>query len=97
MSKDRENNYDLLRFISILAVIALHISDQYSDFGDTYKMTLTIWSKIVAFCVPCFVMLSGAFILNNEKNAYYSNFYRKSFSKIGIHVLIFSILYVAYH
>lgn len=59
-------------------------------------MTLTIWSKIVAFCVPCFVMLSGAFILNNEKNAYYSNFYRKSFSKIGIHVLIFSILYVAY-
>lgn len=72
MSNNRENNYDLLRCVSILAVIALHFSDQYSNFGDTYKTSLIIWSKITAFCVPCFVMLSGAFTLNNEKNGCYT-------------------------
>lgn len=38
-------------------------------------------------------MLSGAFILDNDKNAAFSYFYKKSFKKLFIPVLIFSILY----
>ena len=47
---------------------------------------------ITRFSVPCFVMLSGAFILSNERNADYKHFYAKSFYKIGIPLIIFSFL-----
>jgi surface polysaccharide O-acyltransferase-like enzyme len=41
-------------------------------------------------------MLSGAFILSNEKNDDYKKFYSKSFCKIGVPTVIFSLLYILY-
>lgn len=43
-----------------------------------------------------FVHWTGAFLLTNEKNSNYKYFYRKSFFKIGIPVIIFTVLYIAY-
>lgn len=37
-------------------------------------------------------MMSGAFILSNRDNAEYKKFYAKSFYKIGIPLIIFSIV-----
>ena len=41
-------------------------------------------------------MLSGAFIIDNERNAKYSKFYSKIFFKIGVPTIIFSGLYILY-
>ena len=41
-------------------------------------------------------MLSGAFILDNKKNVQYKYFYSKSFAKIGVPTVVFSILYILY-
>ena len=82
MSKDRESNFDLLRIISAFAVIILHVSywflkiDDASAFSNCHFLTLLLTS-ITRFAVPCFFMLSGAFILADERNADYKYFYKK--------------------
>lgn len=93
--KSRQSNYDLLRIISTLAVVAFHVSKNVDNDTNISLVGFNICSLIniiTRFSVPCFVMLSGAFILNNERNADYKHFYAKSFYKIGIPLIIFSFL-----
>lgn len=101
--KNRESNYDLLRVISALAVIMIHVTDFYKNaivdksiFGSVYTRhiaTTMIYVAIPRFAVPCFVMLSGAFILADDRNKDYKYFYRKSFRNVGIPTLVFSLIY----
>lgn len=99
MINQREKNYDLLRSICIVMIVLLHWGcffcgqNYYSD-----RLSLMIGygvQSISRFAVPCFVMLSGAFILpkNVEKNV--KGFYKKSFFKLGVPIIVFSVLYVA--
>ena len=81
----RESNFDLLRIICAFAVVAIHVSAQFigamtgdpryvgMEFHDVFNSTL--WNVLSRFAVPCFVMLSGAFILANDKNVDFSFFY----------------------
>lgn len=74
--KIRESNYDLLRILACIAVIGIHASATYinmlydNDFlgGVDNNVFITILlNSLTRFAVPCFVMLSGAFILYNKK------------------------------
>lgn len=98
-----ENNYDLLRIVCTFAVIIIHVSqlykDAYTDANAPYKVhivTTLICNTLSRFAVPCFMMLSGAFLLDNDKNQNYKFFYKKSFVKIGIPTIIFSVFYFIY-
>lgn len=55
------------------------------------------WNGVTRFVVPCFLLISGAFLLSNDKNAEWGNFYKKSFRKLGIPLLLISIVYVLYY
>lgn len=93
--KSRQSNYDLLRIISTISVVLIHVNATVANSNNISLVGFNICSLIniiTRFSVPCFVMLSGAFILNNEKNADYKHFYAKSFYKIGIPLIIFSFL-----
>ena len=102
----RESNYDFLRVISTVAVIIIHVSGTYIDaFTDEkffgyinfdHAFVSCLYNILSRFAVPCFVMLSGAFLLDNEKNADYGYFYKKSFRAVGIPTIIFSALYFLY-
>ena len=56
----------------------------------------TAYNVLSKFAVPCFLMLSGAFILADKRNMDYKYFYKKSFKNIGVQTIIFSALYFAY-
>lgn len=102
----RESNFDLLRIICAFAVVVIHVSAQFigamtgdpqyvgMEFHDVFNSTL--WNVLSRFAVPCFVMLSGAFILANDKNADFSFFYKKSLRKFFLPLLLFSFLYYLY-
>lgn len=93
--KSRQSNYDLLRIISTIAIVLIHVNATVADSNNISLVGFDICSLIniiTRFSVPCFVMLSGAFILSNERNADYKHFYAKSFYKIGIPLIIFSFL-----
>lgn len=82
---NRQSNFDLLRIISTFAVVLIHVNANVADSNNISLVGFNFCSLIniiTRFSVPCFVMLSGAFILNNEKNADYKHFYAKSFYKI---------------
>ncbi|MBQ0011089.1 MAG: acyltransferase family protein [Clostridiales bacterium] len=100
---NRQANYDLLRIICTIAVIIIHVSapykDAYTDTKDPYKchiISTTLYNTLTRFAVPCFMMLSGALLLSNEKNKDYKFFYKKTLVNIGIPTFIFSILYFLY-
>ena len=101
MPKYRESNFDLLRIISAFAVVMLHVSylflkiDDQSVFSNCH-FPILFMTSITRFAVPCFFMLSGAFILADERNADYKYFYKKSFKNIGITSIIFCLLYIFY-
>ena len=92
---NRQCNFDLLRIISTFAVVLIHVNANVADSNNISLVGFNICSLIniiTRFSVPCFVMLSGAFILSNERNADYKHFYAKSFYKIGIPLVIILIL-----
>lgn len=99
MERRRESNYDLLRIVASFAVVLVHIVNVYyqalsdaSEFGFRYAngaFFIILAEAITHFAVPCFFMLSGAFILGNRRNGDFRFFYRKSFDKIGIDAVVF--------
>jgi len=102
----REINYDLLRIVSTVAVIMIHVSAIYKNaitdagiFGEKYSnhiLAIVIYNTLSRFAVPCFMMMSGAFLLADKNNENYKYFYKKSFYNIGITTIIFSILYFVF-
>lgn len=108
MKADREHNYDLLKVVSMIAVIMIHVSTAWivmfskyiADGGEIntllHPMMAYVYSTVSRFAVPCFIMLSGSFVLDDSKTAGYHDFYHKKLMKIGIPTFIFSILYILY-
>lgn len=102
-SKSRLVNYDVLRSLSCISIIMLHISSVY--YGDTssipnvstYSYYLSYFlNGIVRFAVPVFVMLSGAFNLSNLQNKNIRYFYKKIIIKIIVPTVAFGLLYSAF-
>lgn len=106
MNRVRESNYDLLRIISTIMVISIHVSGLYifaltskNSFGDFYSKNIEItclYNVLPRFAVPCFVMISGAFIISDDRNGNCQFFYGKSVKNIGVQIIVFSILYTIY-
>lgn len=106
MDRSREGNYDLLRILCTVSVITVHVSCLYTDaltelewFGEPYLNHIVVsclYNVLPRFTIPCFVMLSGAFVLADERNADYKYFYEKSFRNLGIPTLVFSCAYFLY-
>lgn len=108
MKSIREYNYDWLRAVSMIAVIMIHVSGSYvgsfftyvSDGGHVdelvYPLIAFVYNTISRFAVPCFIMLSGAFVLSDGETAHYKEFYQKKLMKIGVPTIVFSVLYVLY-
>lgn len=100
IAKKRENNYDLLRIVSALAVIIIHVNWFYFEkrafdySGDFYYFIESILNIITRFSVPVFVMLSGAFILHNGDNRFFTDFYKKTSYKVFLPAMSVVILYL---
>ncbi|WP_187626364.1 acyltransferase [Selenomonas caprae] len=95
---DRQNNYDLLRIIAALAVICNHTTDYYICHPQENDLwfSCVVWS-LVSVAVPIFFMLSGAFLISNDKNADCRYFYKHSLGKLGIPLLVFTIFYISWY
>lgn len=98
--KTREKNLDVLRVLAAFMVILLHVSAVYVieniDQPNLYFTIGNFFDSISRVGVPIFVMLSGAFILDNDGNKDYKKFYKKMFLNIIIPTLIWSLLYFFY-
>lgn len=77
--KTRLGNYDLLRIISAVAVVLIHVNVHYFEtISNSSYCFAEITNVLTSFSVPCFVMLSGAFLLHDYRNENFKYFYVKS-------------------
>ena len=90
----RENQYDLLRILSMIAVIVIHVNWSYlepvflSPNNSVEWAVLALMNILPRFCVPAFLMMSGAFLLENEKNGNAAAFYKRSIKKIFVPTVV---------
>ena len=69
--KERIIYLDLLRIFSIFAMMLLHVAASNWGNVDTTSFewqVFNFYDSLVRFCVPVFVMISGVFFLDNERN-----------------------------
>lgn len=96
--ENRKNGLDLLRIIAACSVVLLHINAQWLFNGDIKGNVALIVENLInlvtRFCVPCFLMISGMFLISNDKNEDASSFYKKSMLKIGIPYFIIAFLWI---
>lgn len=93
----REKNYDALRVVSSFMIVMLHASSGLmKDDYQAAPVSLLVLHAVTRFAVPCFFMLSGAFLLSDQGNGDVRFFYRKSWNKIGRTGLLFCLLYLPF-
>ncbi len=101
--RKRENGLDLLRCIAAFGVVLAHVVSPYKHYYEplakagAFVPNATSW--IIAFLrmqnwvVPAFFMMSGAYILSSAKTGDFRSFYRKTWKKLGIPTLIWTLVY----
>ncbi len=84
---------DNSRILACYAVIVLHVSVEVvlgNDIGSEYWWYGNFFDSLVRWCVPVFVMLSGALLLDENKKEDLKVFYNNRLSRIFIPILFWS-------
>ena len=95
---------DLIRTVGILLVVMLHVSNEYYTAiyptqieSITYWWAATIYKFLTLSCVPLFVMLSGALLLQPSKlNEPIKVFLKKRVNRIGWAYGFWSVVYLVW-
>jgi surface polysaccharide O-acyltransferase-like enzyme len=95
---------DLIRTVAIVLVILLHASTEpytkielMSPQGVQIWWASNIYDSIARVCIPLFVMLAGALLLQPSKSDEPIRvFYKKRWARIGLPVIFWGILYFAW-
>lgn len=97
---EREAWIDMLRLFAVLAVVGLHSAvPVVLGFGRVSKTDWwsgNILDSSVRWCVPVFVLISGALLLNTKRQAGLLTFYREKITRILIPLLFWSIIFTAF-
>lgn len=99
MEKKRLVYFDIMRIISILCMITLHVSGNKIGLipVESYNWKiLNIYRSTVSFCVPLFIMISGALFLNPVKGIPIKSLYKKNVFRLLIAYIFWSVCYSFY-
>lgn len=101
LTQTRIPSYDLLRVVAAVSVVCLHMAGPYGEMSlpsdaSHYAVAGVFCHSVTRFAVPCFFMLSGAFLLGRQEHGDFHYFYRKSLRKLGLPVLACTALFLGY-
>lgn len=91
--------FDLLRIIAICAVVLIHTSARFlSDYNEdpSYFYIGNFYDSISRWCVPVFIMVSGALLLRGRKEEPLWDFFRKRTNKVIVPFIAWSMIYVIF-
>jgi len=98
--KSRFFYFDLLRALAIFAVLILHNSadpaGQYGKIPNSDWLPAAFYNGLTRFCVPMFVLLSGALLLNPGKDVSIKELFSKRLPRLVIPLVVWSIIYEAF-
>lgn len=103
MSEKKSRNYKLchMRAISCIAVVVLHTFFACFGFssaaggtaGAAYKFTVIV-RNLMYWAVPCFVMVSGALLLEPSREVEYKKVFRKYIPRMVAALVVFSLIFL---
>lgn len=83
---------EILRIIASFAVVMIHVTFQgYLRFGSKSNLNYLYFYNLCSFCVPIFVMITGALSLDKDKKFKASKIYRMLYI-LGIYGTCFSLM-----
>ncbi|KFX30789.1 acyltransferase [Ralstonia solanacearum] len=88
---------DAARVISIFAVVFLHISASVvteADFGSSFWWHGNFYDSMVRWCVPVFVMISGALLLDESRVEDAVTFYKRRVGRILLPLIFWTIAFL---
>lgn len=94
--KGRVVFYDILRVLSIFAIIIMHVIGNTINTLGLEGTAANVYNSIcqlMYFAVPMFIMISGALFLNPDKEVDIKKLYKKYVLRIVICLLVFGIAY----
>lgn len=99
MVKRRQTELDMLRILALLAVISVHCTGMGTDalpVMDRSKQILIFFDAIVTWQIPVYVMISGRFFLDPEREVS-SHKILKSIWRIVIAFVFWNVVYQIYY
>ncbi len=87
---------DILRIISVFSVIMLHTAVKGFEIYGARTIEWQVcnfYNSCTRFCVPIFVMISGMFLLNPEKEYTIKTIFKKKLLRIALAFIFWSIFY----
>lgn len=91
--KKRIMGYDYLRVIAIFMVVVIHGNVSFVSNNDLLRLTTMEIEALCLISVPCFLMISGALLLESESNSMWRSLKRR-LVKQGLPFIVWSLLYV---
>lgn len=94
----RKNNLDYLKVLAIFCVIAIHVYDKL--ISSYHSLTIDEWNttkqieSIIRMAVPIFFMVNGLLVLKKQEGEKAIVFYKKTFPKILIPYILFTVIYM---
>ncbi len=93
---------DIIRSVAIILVIFLHATadltvPQMNQFEIIRWSINDVYQSVGRICVPLFVMLSGALLLQPDKQDTLGSFFKKRWSRIGLPWIFWGIAYFAWN
>lgn len=88
---------DAARVVSILAVVFLHVAASVvtgRDVGSTDWWYGNVYDSLVRWCVPVFIMISGALLLGGDKRESAGAFYRKRMTRIFVPLVVWTVVFL---
>ena len=97
--KERTYGFDYLRAFACICIILLHTTFSTTlMYADEYTARQTLISQMVMnnlmWCVPCFIMVTGALLLPPEKEITYGALFKKYFARILKAIVVFGIIFI---
>ena len=97
---DRLARLDAARWLAALAVVLLHCAAQaVSDanaYGSNDWLAANLYDSAVRWCVPVFVMVSGALLLDRDKPLDARRFYEKRAARICAPLVFWTLFYLGW-
>lgn len=93
----RQTEFDVLRLLAILAVIAMHAcgNEYLSSNFDPRRHSMLV--AAIVWCVPVFFMISGRFFLDPKRNVTPGKIWKKYIGRIVVAFVIWSSVYTIYY
>lgn len=100
MNKKRVFYYDALRALAIIGIVTCHMTANFITKIDVISIHNIEWiflltlNQLRQFCIPLFVMISGALLINKDYSL--STFIKKKFNRIFIPYIFWAIVLVLF-